>query len=78
MGAHRAEGKIRHLPSHHIQDSLTIFNNNREKSHIVFNDIFNKWQKLKLHTLHPNKKINQITKPIILNATTDFLSLNLP
>jgi hypothetical protein len=33
------------------------------------------WQKLKFHVLHPNKKIDQITKPILLNTITDFLFL---
>jgi len=32
-------------------------------------------QKLKFHALHPNKKMDQITKPILLNYITDLLSL---
>jgi len=32
-------------------------------------------QKLKFHALHQNKKINQMTKLILLNAIPDFLSL---
>jgi len=61
----------------YIQDLLTIFNNNREQTDIMFNSTFNNSlcvAEIK-NTCITKKKINQIMRQIWLNAITDFLTL---
>lgn len=59
----------------HIQDLLTILNDNRERSDVIFNDVFKKTLNRNKYTTYNVQtiKIEPILKVIQFNKITEYL-----